>query len=118
MTEPAGPVPVSRVRAMVGFVSDRTGIPVAQINAPSGQAWTRATVPQVRARFAVIWAARKVTDLSLRQISRHLGQRDYTTIRYGFRRAEELRPDDEAFRELTDALLAAFTPSKTKEHIQ
>lgn len=60
----------------------------------------------VRARWAVAWAAFKGTEYSYPRIARELGKRDHTTIMHGIQRAEALRVSDPAFRALTDELLA------------
>jgi chromosomal replication initiation ATPase DnaA len=48
-------------------------------------------------------------------IGRALGDRDHSTILNAQRRAEELRAEDEEYREITDRLLALVTPKKTQE---
>lgn len=59
--------------------------------------------PLTRARFAVIWAARRATDYSYPQISRAL-RRDHTSIVYGYHAAERLRGGNADFRALCDVL--------------
>lgn len=60
-----------------------------------------------RARFAVAWTAREAHGCTYARIGRAIGRLDHTSVRHQFRRAEQLRREDEAFRLLTDRLLAA-----------
>jgi chromosomal replication initiation ATPase DnaA len=71
--------------------------------------------PMVRARFAVMWAARQLYGYSTPVIGRALGNRDHSTVISGIKRAEELREKDQDFREITDGLIAAFTPKLREE---
>lgn len=64
----------------------------------------------VRARFAVMWAARRVYGFSTPHLGRHLGGRDHTTVLNALIRVEQLRGADEEFRVQTDALVALFQP--------
>jgi chromosomal replication initiation ATPase DnaA len=48
-------------------------------------------------------------------IGRALGNRDHTTVLNGLKRAEEWRESDRDFREITDGLIAVFTPKITEE---
>lgn len=64
----------------------------------------------VRARFAVMWAAREIYGLSTPHIGRHMGGRDHTTVLGALKRAEQLRDTDEDYRSQTDALVALFRP--------
>ncbi|KKC27458.1 hypothetical protein WP12_03325 [Sphingomonas sp. SRS2] len=75
-------------------------------------------IEHTRARWAIMWAARKSIGLSTPQIGRRLGGRDHTTVIHGLRRAEALRASHLPFRELTNALCAAFTTPATKEQFQ
>jgi chromosomal replication initiation ATPase DnaA len=68
----------------------------------------------VRARFAVMWVARELFGFSTPVIGRSLGNRDHSTVLNGIKRAEELREDDDDFREITDGLIAIFTPKLTR----
>lgn len=101
-----------RIDEMVAWVSARSGLHRGDIIS------RYRTGELARARFAIMWAARRATRLSLPQIGRHLGGRDHTTIRSGIRSADELREVHPPFRALTDELLAAFTLSSAKEFEQ
>lgn len=61
-----------------------------------------------RARFAISWLARRVTQKTLPIIGEVLGGRDHSTIVHAVRRADELRAQDPAFRALTDRLISEF----------
>lgn len=84
-------------------VAFETGLRIEDLIAPSKRH------PLVRARSAVAWVARRVTDRSLRQIGLALGGRDNSTILSLIAKAEGLRDSDPAFRMLTDRLIARFS---------
>lgn len=67
----------------------------------------RRSKPLVRARFAVIEAARRVTSYSLPQIGRELGGRDHTTVMNGLKRAQALVRTDPAFAALVQSCIEA-----------
>lgn len=101
-----------RIERMIHWVAARTDITPVMIKGPRRQ------VDIVRARWAVAWAARRAFGSSLSLLGRVLGHRDHATIFHGLRVAEDLRREHLPFRELSDALLAAFTPTETKEQVQ
>lgn len=102
---------IGRIDQMVSWVSGRIGLSAREITGACRQ------VEHVRARFAIMWVARRATGLSTVTIGRRLGDRDHTTVINGLRSADRLRASHSEFRALTDALLEAFTPSETKEQI-
>ncbi len=59
----------------------------------------------VRARFAVVWAARKGLGKSAPEIGRLLDDRDHTSIIHAERAARDRRERDPEFRDLTDKLV-------------
>jgi len=61
-----------------------------------------------RARFAVVWAARR-RGLSSPVIG-HMMRRDHSTILDAERRADEIRASDPAFKRATDLLLTTEDP--------
>lgn len=65
-----------------------------------------------RARFAIAWVAREAFGLSTPAIGRALGDRDHSTVLNAQRRCEEIREQDEDYRELTDRLLALVIPKE------
>jgi hypothetical protein len=68
-----------------------------------------------RARFAIAWVAREAFGFSSagdRPGARRSRPFDVLTAQ---RRAEELRAEDEDYREITDRLLALVTPKKSQE---
>lgn len=67
---------------------------------------------EMRARAAVCWLARRVTDRSLVNIGVTLSGRHHTTILHAVTWAEDRRDRDPAFRMLTDRLLAEFQKLK------
>lgn len=64
-----------------------------------------------RARSAVAWVARNVTNHSLTHIGRVLGGRDHSTMIAAVRSAERRRLHDEEFKDWTDRLRFVFTPA-------
>ncbi len=71
-----------------------------------------------RGRFAVVWAARRLSRYSLPQIAAALGGRDHSTIISALRRADQLRGEDPEFRRLTDAVVAFYGgPRATEEEM-
>ena len=65
-----------------------------------------------RGRFAIMWAARELMPslYSFERIGESLGGLDHTSVLHGRRRAVQLRESDAEFRQLTDALIAHFSP--------
>lgn len=61
-----------------------------------------------RARAAVCWLARQLTQTSLPRIGAHLGGRHHTSVLAACRRAADMRERDPAFRQLTDRLVQHF----------
>ncbi len=98
-----------QVSRMLSLAAYRTGFSPADIK---GDGRSRELC---RARWAIMWAARKVTGHSTAVIGRALGSRDHTTVLSGLKRAASLREIHPPFRELTDVLVAAFNPVSTEE---
>jgi hypothetical protein len=69
----------------------------------------RRTTELATARYTVFWIANKLTDLSSGAMGRLVGDRDHTTVLLAWRKAEELRASDPAYRAATDALLNTLT---------
>lgn len=86
------------VAALIEKTARITGLPRSAITGP------RKIAPLVKARWAVIRAARRTTDRSLSQIGRVLGGRDHSTIINGARRAETLIAADPEFARLCGLL--------------
>lgn len=61
-----------------------------------------------RARFAALWLATKMIQISTPALGRAFGDRDHTTILYALRRAEELRASDRNFRVGCDTMLGTL----------
>jgi hypothetical protein len=61
-----------------------------------------------RARFAALWLATKMIQISTPALGRAFGDRDHTTILYALRRAEELRVSDRGFRVDCDTMLGTL----------
>lgn len=101
---------IGQIDQMVCWVAGHTGLTRREITGECRQ------TEHVRARFAIMWAARRATGLSTVTIGRRLGGRDHTTVISGLRTADKLRATHSEFRGLTDALLAAFTPVEIEEH--
>lgn len=87
-----------KVRALIRTAGWMQGLAVEAITGPSREK------EAVRARDAVIWAARRTTPASWPQLGRTLN-RDHTTIIAAERRAKGVREADLDFRRLTDALV-------------
>jgi chromosomal replication initiator protein len=94
---------------MVTFVSFATGLRPTEIIS------NRRRADQAHARFAIMWAAKRLTTYSYPQIAHFLGGFDHTSIMHGCRRAEELRDKDPDFKALTEALLLYFTEDTNPE---
>lgn len=90
------------VAEIVAAVSRELDIPVREITG------AHQALKIARARHAVAWIARHVTDRSPAAIGRALG-RDRTTTISSLARAKEYREKDAAFRDLTDRLVATYT---------
>lgn len=61
-----------------------------------------------RARAAVCWLSRQLTQASLPRIGVHLGGRHHSSVLAACRRAADMRERDPAFRQLTDTLIRHF----------
>lgn len=95
---------------MIAFVCAATGL------RPTELISNRRSRVQAHGRFAIMWAAKRLTRYSYPRIARALGGFDHSSVIHGCRRAEALRDEDPDFRALSDALIAHFAPKpKTEE---
>lgn len=92
------PVSVAEIAKRVSF---EMGVPLREIMSD------RRCQRTARARKAICWLARRVTQRSLPQIGRALN-RDHSAVIHASRTAELLRGRDPAFKRLTDRLAAEF----------
>lgn len=73
---------------------------------------TRAA-PVARARFAAVYVAGMVTNLSVVAIGQGVGKRDHSTILHAMTRARALRAEDPVFRRQTDDMVSSFSRGVT-----
>lgn len=92
---------MSALRALLVETGTQTGFAVHRLVGPER---TRALS---RARFAFSWAAQQRLAATKRMIGAELGQADHTSAVHAIKRAEQLRASDQAFRNLTDRLVAS-----------
>jgi len=69
---------------------------------------SRRTVDLVRPRQVAMYLIRKLTPRTMPEIAKHLGNRDHTTILYGYRKIERLIASDIALRNRVDSIRAAI----------
>lgn len=91
------------VERMVTFVCFAIGTRPTQLISE------RRTKDLAYGRFAIMWAARQLTNYSYPRIGHALGGFDHTSVIHGIRRAEQLRETEPDFRALTDAMIEHFT---------
>lgn len=95
--------PAPRVRVIMRAVSWHMGVPESDI---IGE---RRLQVYIRPRAAICWLAKLLTDYSLPQIGRVLGDRDHSTVVHLLAKAEKLRTTDPAFVRTTDKLARIFS---------
>ncbi len=96
-------LPVNPVERLVVAASKVTG------QAPRDITSHRRSQRLSRTRWAVMRAARQVTDASLPEIGAALGRRDRSTVRHGLDQADVLSGCDADFVDLCAAIVAAST---------
>lgn len=88
------------VTAIIREVAPRfIGASFAEIVAPS-----RGSLVTIRARFAAMWVAKKRLGWSDERLEPGF-RRERSTITHGVERAEQLRAEDDGFREITEHLV-------------
>ncbi|MCO4093100.1 MAG: hypothetical protein HEQ34_14305, partial [Sphingorhabdus sp.] len=65
----------------------------------------RKTNEYCRPRFAVMYAARRMSKRSYPEIGRIIGRRDHTTVLHGYNRAKALCHTDPEFRSMLTCLM-------------
>ena len=81
--------------------------------------WSRITgrtqeISSLKARRAICWAAKIATPLSYEEVGKRIC-RERSAVWYTFRRAEEERESDPAFKAFTDRLVAAVPDREVPE---
>lgn len=90
-----------KLSEIIEVVCDYYGLTETQITGP--------TKFFARPRMVVYFLARKLTNLSMPQIGRHLGDRDHSTVQKGAQRIAKLLKVDEVLRDDIDLLELKIT---------
>ncbi|MDE0590436.1 hypothetical protein OU789_10905 [Halocynthiibacter sp. C4] len=97
---------MTTTREIIEAVAEYRGIPANDLRS------TKRKRPVAHARQEAFFIAKKATGLSLRQIGRHIGNRDHTTVLHGLAAVKCRMTDADYAKEVHDMICMAAPERK------